>query len=219
MRDLFKLSGLGLALVPSGAFALTVADSVFGADLLAPVKEPGLYRYAYAMSGETLKEPFASQWLMDVRKVAPDGGKEVYFELFEGVNQRHFGPIAAREQNPLILVFLQRDAAAMGNLTGGAQGYFQQQIRRGFSEAAESEQIEVDLAGRKIAATRLVMHPYRDDPSIARFPKFKDKAYEFIVSPEVPGGVYRIGASTPDPESGKVVLAETVTFSSLEGAP
>ncbi|MFO1039782.1 MAG: hypothetical protein U1E45_23310 [Geminicoccaceae bacterium] len=216
-RRALLLAGAGLALLPSGAFATTVADAVFGANLIGAVKEPEQFHYAYEMTGDTLQQPVTSDWLMEVRKIDPDGGKQVYFELFSGSDQRHFGPISAREQNPLVLVFLQRDVAAMSNLTGGAQGYFQQQIRRKFSEAAESEQIEIEVDGKKVPATKLVMHPFRDDPSIMRFPKYKEKAYEFIVSPEVPGGVYRLASSTPDPATGKVILAETVTFSHVGG--
>lgn len=216
-RRALLLAGAGLTLVPVDAFATTVADAVFGANLIGALTKPELFHYAYSMTGETLQEPVTADWLMDVRKVDPDGGKEVYFELFSGSDQRHFGPISARGQNPLVLVFLQRDVAAMSNLTGGAQGYFQQQIRRKFSETAEAEQIEVEVDGKKVAATRLVMHPFRDDPSIVRFPKYKEKAYEFVVSSEVPGGVYRLGSSTPDPATGKVILAETVTFSHVGG--
>jgi hypothetical protein len=204
------------AAAPASA-ADTVADKVFAADLLAKVTSPAVLRYRYEMSGESLERPFDSVVRMDVREVGPDGGKKVWFDMFEGPNRRQFGPTAAREQNPLVIVFLQRDVTAMGNLTGGASGYFQQQIRRGFSKPAEVSPVEVELDGRKLQATRVVMRPFRDDTSIARFPKFRDKAYEFVVTPEVPGGVYRLGTSVPDP-SGKVVLAESVTFAGVDPA-
>ena len=87
----------------------------------------------------------------------------------------------------------------------------QQQLRQAFTGPAEVSPLEVEVGGRKLRATRVVMHPFRDDPRIERFPKFRDKAYEFVVTPEVPGGLYRIATSTPDPK-GEVVLAESVTF-------
>jgi hypothetical protein len=147
--------------------------------------------------------------------VAQDGGKKVWVDMFEGPNRRALGPIDAREQNQLVLVFLQRDVAQMGGLTGGAGGYFQQQIRRAFGKPAEVSALEVDVAGQPVQATRVVIHPFRDDPAIERFPRFRDKAYEFVVAPGVPGGLYRIAASTPDSE-GNTVLEESMTFDTID---
>jgi len=57
-----------------------------------------------------------------------------------------------------------------------------------------------------------VIRPFAHDPNIERFPKFKDKAYEFVVAEGVPGGLYRIAARTPDPADGHLILEESVTF-------
>ncbi len=208
------LSSFWLVAGPAAA-ADTVADRVFGANLLERITSPAVLRYRYEMRGTTLKEPFGSRVTMDVREVAGDGQKKVWFDMFEGPNRRALGPMEARQQNPLLLVFLQRDVAQMGNLTGGAAGYFQQQIRRSFSKPAEVSQIEVQIGGQPVQGTRVVIHPFRDDPAIARFPKFRDKAYEFIVAPEVPGGLYRVAASTPDPD-GQIVLEESMTFAAID---
>ena len=71
---------------------------------------------------------------------------------------------------------------------------------------------EVTLGDRKLQGRRLVMRPFAHDPQIARFPQFKDKAYEFVVAEGVPGGVYSLASRAPDPKDGHLVLAETVTF-------
>jgi hypothetical protein len=156
---------------------------------------------------------------MEIREVDSKGEKRVWFEMFEGKNHRSFGPMAAREQNPLVIVFLQRDVATMHNLTGGASGYFQQQIRRAFTKPAEVTSIEVDLDGRKLSATRVVIHPFRDDPMVERFPRFREKAYEFVVSAEVPGGIYRVGTETPGADGDKILIAESMTFERFDSLP
>jgi hypothetical protein len=214
VRRLALLAAWLLAAGPAAA-ADTVTDRVFGANLLSGITAPATLRYHYEMRGTTLKEPFGSHVAMDVREVAQDGGKKVWVDMFEGPNRRALGPIDAREQNPLVLVFLQRDVAQMGGLTGGAGGYFQQQIRRAFGKPAEVSALEVDVAGQPVQATRVVIHPFRDDPAIERFPRFRDKAYEFVVAPGVPGGLYRIAASTPDSE-GNTVLEESMTFDTID---
>ena len=194
------------------AAADTVTHRVFDAGLLAGVQQPTLFRYRYEMQGQAVNPPFTSHIEMDVREVADDGQKAVYFDMFEGPNRRQFGPTTAQDQNPLVLVFLQRDVTQMANLTGGAGVYFQQQIRKAFNDPVEAEAIEVEIGDRKLPASRLVIRPFQNDPSIERFPKFKDKAYEFVVAPDVPGGIYRLASRTPDPADGHLILEESVTF-------
>jgi hypothetical protein len=208
------LLALGLAaLVAAPAHAAdTVADQVFAASLFADVNEPTHLRYRFEMTGKDVKPPYASHIDVDVREVAPDGGKSVWVDMFEGPNRREFGPIASKDQNPLVLVFLQRDVTQMANLTGGAAMYFQQQVRKGFNNPAVTEPVELTLGDRKVAARRVVMKPFADDPRIDRFPQFKDKTYEFVVADEVPGGVYRLASLIPGAKGEEPILQETITF-------
>lgn len=211
LGSLALAAALWLAAMPPAA-AETVAEGVFAAGLLAEVKAPAVFRYRFERHGEGIAPAQAAPVAMQVRAVEPDGQKAVFFDLFEGQARRQFGPMAAREQNPLVIVFLQRDVTQMSNLTGGAAGYFQQQIRKAFNAPAESGTVEVALGERKIAAKRLVIRPFRDDPNLARFPRFKDKAYEFVVAAEVPGGLYRIASRIPDPADSHLILEESMTF-------
>jgi hypothetical protein len=132
--------------------------------------------------------------------------------MFEGKDARRFGPVQMTSQNPLVLVFLQRDVAEMENLTGGSQHYFRNRIRAAFMDPAEVERIELDYAGRKVPATRILMRPFVDDPQIAHFPQFRDKVYEFVVAEDVPGGIWRLATRVPDPSSGELILEESMTF-------
>jgi hypothetical protein len=215
LRVTLAVAALLASTMPQAVAADTVTGRVFDAGLMADVRQPAVLRYRYEMHGQDIEPPFTSRVEMDVREVAADGQKSVFFDMFEGPNRRHFGPMAANAQNPLVIVFLQRDVAQMANLTGGAAGYFQQQIRKAFNQPAEAEPVEVELDGRKVQGTRLVIRPFRDDPNVARFPKFKDKAYEFVVADGVPGGLYRLASRVPDPQDGHLILEESVTFAEV----
>jgi hypothetical protein len=206
---------LGL-LAATPAAADTVAGVVFEPGRFAAIDEPVVLRYRFEVHGEGLDGTPPSPARLEVRSVAPDGGKEVWLDLFEGAAQRHLGPVAAREQNPIVLAFLQLDVTEMGHLTGGAAGYFQQQIRRAFNDPVESEAVTVELDGRSLPARRITIRPFRHDPRIDRFPAFRDKAYEFTVADGVPGGLWRIAARTPDPGTGELVLERTLTFEAVE---
>lgn len=201
-----------LAAASAPALATTVAEGVFDAGLMRNVQQPQTMHYRYEMQGRSLAEPYHSDVRMEVREVAADGAKRVWFDMFEGDNHRAFGPMKSLDQNPLVIVFLQRDVTQMGNLTGGSPNYFQQQVRRSFGEPATAEPLEVEVDGKKLPATRYVIHPYERDPNLERFAQFKDKAYEFVVAEGLPGGLYRIAASTPDPKDGHLILEESMTF-------
>ena len=204
--------GLTLLLAAPAAAAETVADQVFGSGPFAGVSEPGHLRYRFEMSGKEIQPPFASHIDLDVREIAADGAKSVFVDMFDGPNRRAFGPIAAVDQNPLVLVFLQRDVTQMANLTGGAAVYFQQQVRRGFNDPAVVEPYEVTLGDRKLPGRRVVMKPFANDPNVDRFPQFKDKSYEFVLAEGVPGGIYRLASLVPGPDGGPPILQETITF-------
>ena len=211
---------LALALAPNGTCAAettgTVTDLVFDADLMGRIEKPATFDYDFRMEGRTFKEPYTSAAHMEVREVAPDGEKKVWFDLFEGPNRRQFGPTEAKAQNPLVLVFLQRDVVQMANLTGGSSGYFQQRLRAAFNEPAEVAQTTIEVGGASVPATRIRMRPFKDDPKIDRFPAFAGKVYEFVVSDSVPGGLYRVASEVPDPKSGETILAESMTFKDIE---
>ena len=206
------LAILILLLTGPAALAVSVTEAVFDANLLRPVTSPQTFRYRYELKGKTIPEPYLGQASMEVREIAADGEKKVFFDLFEGEARRELGPIAASDQNPMLLVFLQLDVNEMANLTGGAAGYFQQQVRKAFNEEAEAEAVEVEIGGQMIMAQRLRMRPFRNDPQIERFPAFRDKIYEFVVARSVPGGLVRIAATTPDPVTGELFLEKSMNF-------
>ena len=212
MNRTVKLALAATLLGAAPAKAATVAERVFGAGLMDEVRQPTILHYRYEMHGKDVDPPIASQVEVDVREVAADGAKQVYVDLFDGANRRQLGPIAARDQNPLVLVFLQRDVSRMASLTGGAAGYYQQQIRRSFNAEAETTPVEVTVGDRKLAGTRVAIHPFRDDPNIARFPQFRAKTYEFVVAEGVPGGLYQLVSRVPDAEDGHLILEESMTF-------
>lgn len=213
---LFSLPAAAATSAPVPAAPHSVTTDVLHAGLFDGVTQPETFVYRYDMKASSMKKPFTSEGKMEVRKIADDGSKEVYFDLFKGKNRRQLGPLTAKEFNPLILVFLQLDVNEMGHITGGSPIYFQQQVRKGFNDPAEEKQIEVEVGGRKVTATQIKMRPFEQDPNIKRFPAFKEKTYEFVVSKDVPGGLARIAAITPDPRTGELVVEKSLSFEKVE---
>ena len=51
-----------------------------------------MLHYRYEMSGQDIDPPYASHVDIDVREVAADGAKSVYFDMFEGADRRAVRP-------------------------------------------------------------------------------------------------------------------------------
>lgn len=201
-----------LATLPAlAAGGASVAEVVFDSRPFAAVTSPQTLVYRYRLHAGTMAEDYVAEARMEIREVRPDGSKLVWFDMFDGPNHRNFGPVPASDQNPMVLVFLQRDVTAMANLTGGAAGYFQQQIRRAFTSPGTVEQLTVRWNGREYEARRVVLQPFANDPQVERFPKFRGKTYEFVMAPGIPGGIWQLSTRVPGPD-GAPFIEETWTF-------
>lgn len=212
---LFAWSALVTPPAASPAETGSVQEIVFAPGFLAAVDRPTVLRYRYEMGGAAMGRPYSSSARLEIREVFPDGRKLAWLDMFEGANRRQAGPIPTVDQNPLLLAFLQRDTVTMANLTGGAAGYFQQQIRRAFADPVTVEATSVVWQGRTLAARTVRLRPFLADPSIERFPQFRDKEYEFTVASELPGGLWRLRVRLPD-TAGRTYLEETLTLERVE---
>ncbi len=148
-----------------------------------------------------------------VTEILPDGRRNLEFRFLSGERKRVFQPISGFSGNPLVMLFLQWDVDQMKEATGGSARYFRNRIRYAFYDRAELEEVEIELAGKALAATRVTIRPFAGDPLRDRFPDYEQKYYEFVMAPEVPGGIYRIKAVTPAAEGADPRREETVTFS------
>jgi hypothetical protein len=202
------------ALAASPLRAASIQDTVFEAHLFDGISEPQTLLYRYEIGGSLLGQTGEAQVQMQVREVGEDGLKQVHFDMFKGPQRRHFGPVQAQDNNPLVLIFLQRDVAQMGNLTGASPGYFRNRLREAMLRPAEVAPLTVELDGAPVDALEVTIAPFENDPNAAQFEQFRHKRYRLVVSDAVPGGLYRIASETPDPD-GKILLEESMTFASL----
>jgi hypothetical protein len=194
----------------------SIARLVFEPGRFAAVTEPQTLHYRFDTRGRGIEKTLSAPGRVEVREIGADGAKKVWLDLFEGEARRAIGPVDAREQNPLLLVFLQMDVTEMSRLTTGAAAYFQQQIRKHFNETVPTEAVEVEVDGKPVPATRITIRPFTADPRIAQFPAFRDKAYEITVADGVPGGLWSVAARTPDPKTGELILEKSMTFVGVE---
>ena len=188
--------------------------ALFGTPHLQNVTRPLSLRYDFRRSG-TQGEGFTDRVEATVTEVLPDGKKNLEFQFLTGVRERRFGPIEGFRGNSLIMLFLQRDVEEMSKATGGGQGYFHNRIRHAIREGAEVDEVPFESEARQLTATRVTIRPFENDPKRDRMAGGASKTYEFLLSPEFLGGLYRIRTVVSSSnEGGASLLVETLTYAS-----
>ena len=184
---------------------------LFDTPHLENLTEPASLSYDFARRGSGDGD-FADQVVMNVTEIQADGRKNLEFEFLSGERRRLFQPMSGFRGNPLVMLFLQWDVEGMKRATGGSERYFRNRIRYAFYDRAELDEVSVELDGRALTATRVVIRPFLDDPMKDRFRGLERKFYEFLIAPEVPGGIYRIRAVVPAADDSGQASEERLTY-------
>jgi hypothetical protein len=205
-----------LALAPQAATAaaqdISNAETLlFQTRHLQNVKGPATLRYSFHKEGSA--EPgFDDQ----VRLVLAAGKPVATLQFLSGERQVAAPPVDDPEGNPVLLGFLEHDIAEMHRLTGGSTNYFRKRIRLALAEGAQVSPRHFSFAGKEVDGREIAIQPYLNDPMGARFEKYVGKRYAFVVSPQVPGGVYQIRAAAAGAAGAPALLDETLTLVGID---
>ncbi len=187
------------------------------ADHLQNIHKPTRLKYDFVRSG-TYEVGFTDVVLVDVKKLNDDGSKNADMQFFTGERAQPFPPDTVTEirGNPVLGVYMRGDVYDMNRITDGSWRYFQRRIKLALSEAATVEPVEIDFAGKKVKAQRIVITPFVKDPHGAQFQQFIGKRYEFTLSNEVPGTLYEIRSIVPGASAADApLLEERLTLSQV----
>jgi opacity protein-like surface antigen len=190
------LAGIVLAtLAPAAAAAQPVSQAetmLFETDHLERVQAPAALLYAFRKTSNV--EPgFSDDVRLDLAE--SKGKKKVSLQFLSGERKRDIPAVDDAHGNPVLLGFLERDIAEMKRLTGGSANYFRKRIRMALAEAAQVTREPITYGGKKLDGQAVRIQPYLNDPMQARFEKYVGKTYTFVVSDQVPGGVYQLRTS------------------------
>jgi hypothetical protein len=223
-RYSFLLFFLGAALV---AFAQDVdadqaiaaaENQLFLSNHLGNLPDNTVLRYAYVKAG-SLEASREDSVRVTISPGSPGTGRQVHVDYLTGAQRFELPPIGAANGNPVILFFLERDVREMQRLTGGQAAYFRKRVRMALADTAEVRPITFEFAGHSVGGEQITLYPYRDDPLRKRFQRMADKAYTFILSDQVPGGVYRMQTTINAPGApadAPPLIAETLTLTGGE---
>lgn len=194
------------------AQAISPAETLlFQTNHLQNVQAPLTLTYAFHKAG-SLEPGFD-----DKVEVILAGGKagakpSVTMHFLSGTRQRQTPELEGAEGNPALLGYLEHDIAEMKRLTGGSSSYFRKRIRLALAEAAQVRPARFTYGGKLVDGREVSIEPYRNDPLAQRFERYVPKRYTFVISAQVPGGVYRVGSALAGPPGSTPLMDETLTL-------
>ena len=218
-RGIVRLAcALACVVVTQAATAQAISQAetlLFQTNHLHNVAAPLTLTYAFHKAG-SLEPGFDDQVEVMLMNAKPEGKSDVKpsvtMHFLSGARQRKTPDAENAEGNPALLGFLERDIAEMQRLTGGAGNYFRKRIRLALAEAAQVRPARFTYAGKPVEGREVSIEPYRNDPLAQRFERYVPKRYTFVVSAQVPGGVYRMGSVVAGPVGGAALMEETLTL-------
>ena len=210
------LAGLAAMVAALAADDFSPAErALFMSNQFASLTPPVTLRFKYHKSG-SLEPGFEDQ--VAVKLSAQANGKccTANTDFLAGARRWALPEVEAADGNPVVLYFLERDIREMSRLTKGQPNYFRKRIRMAVYGDAKLRELSLPYRGANVAARRITITPYLDDPLRSRFEKLATKQYDFTLSDAVPGGVYAIRTlvSGESASAGPVLVEEMV----LEGA-
>jgi hypothetical protein len=187
-------------------------ELLFMTDHLERLPEAAILEYEFEKTGK-LEEAFRDTVTMTIVGATDSGAKRVEFEFFTGDRQRRFPPVQDARGNPILLLFLQRDASEMQRRTDGSWRHFQRVIKHALAHGARVEPVVVPYDGKDVDAVQISIHPFYRDAQRARYADWNAKYYVFTLSEAVPGWVYQLRSTVP-PREGEAepLLQETFTL-------
>jgi hypothetical protein len=190
--------GLALSWLPLSAAAAEDYSQaerlIFMSDQLHDVKPPATIGYSFKKSG-ALEDGYADRVSIALAAQADGSCCVGRGEFLSGARRLMLPDVENARGNPVITYFLEHDVRDMQRLTKGQPAHFRRMIRSAIYKGAEVTDTTLRYRGRDVRGHEITIAPYLDDPVRARFEKFARKRYVFLLSDDVPGGVYGIRSS------------------------
>lgn len=201
-----------LAICRADAQEISAAETLlFQTNHLHNVHAPATLRYSFHKEGSA-EAGFDDQ----VQLVLATTHPVATLQFLTGARQYTAPAVDDPEGNPVLLGFLEHDIAGMQRLTGGASAYFRKRIRLALAGLAQVRPCRFTYGGKSVDGREIVILPYADDPMHARFEQFVGKRYTFVVSPDVPGGVYQVRAAAAGADGKPALVDETLTLVGID---
>jgi len=172
--------------------------ALFMSPHLAGLPLPSTLHYAFRKAGSA--EPgFEDQ--VNVLVSAGRGGAccRARAEFLSGSRRQAMPEVEAAQGNPVLMYFLEHDVREMQRLTAGSADHFRRRIRLALAAVSTLVDLKLSYLGQAIGGQEVQVSPYLDDPNRPRFERYARKAYRFLLSDSIPGGVFGVRTRVDGP--------------------
>lgn len=212
-----QLAGLPAATAADSSEFTVAEKQLFVTPHLAGLKPPTRLVYQVTRRG-SLQKPFDDHATLTLSR--ENGRIMSRVGYLTGPEKLELPPFPDMEGNPVLLHFLEREIREMRRLTGGSVNYYRKRIRMALATDPVVESITIEHQGKPVAATRIRISPYLDDPARSRYEKFATRHYAMVLSQSIPGGIVSLHSELHEPgrpaDDSGLLWSETVSFESQQ---
>jgi len=188
--------------------------ALFETPHLRGVVAPETLRYTYRRTGPA---GFTDTVEVHVREINPDGTKNLTFDFLTGPHRVIFPAIDHFRGNPLLMLVLERDVAAMKEAVGISSSYFRNRIRESFVQAATVSDSSAEILGKPTPARVITVQPFAHETRLERIASLQAKRYTFVLADGVPGMIAEIRIETPPDQALQApAMSEQITLTGVE---
>ncbi len=183
---------LGLSLLPAAALSEEVYDLLFKTGTLDEMSRDAVLDYRREVSireNDALGERSSGTVRLTF---APEQMAELEFR--KDGKHRKIGEFPATVGNPMIMYFVETTIRDMAGTAGGSPYYIRNRVKAALLQSVPVETETVRYGGHDVAARSVTLHPFEDDPNIARMRGFGDLELTVVMSDDVPGWYYSLTA-------------------------
>ncbi len=176
---------------------------------LENVTRPETLRYTYRRAGPA---GFTDTVAVHVQQINDDGTKDLTFDYLTGPRRVMFPEVDHFRGNPLLMLVLDRDVAAMKDAS-----YFRNRIRESLVAAASLADTSAQVQGEASPARVVTVQPFLHEARLERIASLQAKSYTIVLADAVPGMIAEIRIETPEDQALHApAMSEQITFAGVE---
>ena len=178
-----------------------INNALFDSPHMKNIKSPGKILYFFkSITDNQILEDKISITITNIRK---EGHSDQAYSFLSGEKKKSYPSRNNVVGNGVFMYFLEKDVHDLEKKTGGSWRHFQRRIRWAMAAGADQKEIGINYNNISIKAIQYTIQPYSNDKDTKRYGTYANKYYQFTLSKDIPGMIYKVRTFVPKTERGK----------------
>lgn len=167
---------------------------LFGTPHLDNVRARASLYYDFHQHGSAAEVVEDREILLEITDVS-ERGMNLETAFLDAAGKRTYA-VENFRGNPMLMFFLEWDVGKMDDASVVSRHHFRHLLRNAFRDAG-SEKVTFAYGGRDATGHKVFFDPLASKKGDPKYKNYPAKRYEFVLSDDVPGGVYSIATRIP----------------------